>query len=253
MSTLRAARLSALVALATLAAGAPLLAQAPAGTPPPVPAATAQPGRPPAPDTAKFREAMKPFLPAVGKWRGEGWMQMGPGEPQRTVSEERVESRLEGLVLVIEGLHHARNADGSAGRVVHNALGHDLGGSGRRPSPRDLPRRRSRRRGARRLGERQVRLESAGPSRAADPLRRRLDRGRPLERDRRDVDRRRHLDEVSRVQPRTRRAVVGSRGGDRGQFASSSTQPGVWAGWTNPRRPERARSPAAAPRCHGVK
>ena len=122
MSTLRASRLSALVALATLAAGAPLLAQAPAGTPPPVPAVTAQPGRPPAPDTAKLREAMKPFLPAVGTWRGEGWMQMGPGEPQRTVSEERVESRLEGLVLVIEGLHHSKNADGTAGRVVHNAF-----------------------------------------------------------------------------------------------------------------------------------
>ena len=65
---------------------------------------------------------MKPFLPAVGNWRGEGWMQMGPGEPQRTVSEERVESRLDGLVLVIEGLHHSKNADGTAGRVVHNAL-----------------------------------------------------------------------------------------------------------------------------------
>ncbi len=81
MSVTRAARLSALVALATLAASAPLLAQAPASTPPPAPAA-AQPGRPPAPDAAKLRAAMKPFLPAVGKWRGEGWMQMGPGEPR---------------------------------------------------------------------------------------------------------------------------------------------------------------------------
>ncbi len=123
MSTPRAARLSALVALATLAASVPLLAQAPAVAPPPAAAtAPAPPGRPPAPDAAKLREAMKPFLPAVGNWRGEGWMQMGPGEPQRTVSEERVESHLEGLVLVIEGLHHSRNADGTAGRVVHNAL-----------------------------------------------------------------------------------------------------------------------------------
>jgi len=122
MSTLRASRLSALAAVATLAAGVPLLAQAPASTPPPVPAATAQPGRPPAPDAAKLREEMKPFLPAVGHWRGEGWMQMGPGEPQRAVSKEKVEMRLDGLVLVVEGLHHAKLADSTAGKVVHHAL-----------------------------------------------------------------------------------------------------------------------------------
>ncbi len=122
MSTLRTARLSALFALASLAAGVPLLAQAPGSTPPPAPPATAQPGRPPAPDAAKLRAAMKPFLPAVGKWRGEGWMQMGPGEPARAVSEETVEMRLDGLVLVIEGLHHEKLADGSAGKVVHHAL-----------------------------------------------------------------------------------------------------------------------------------
>ena len=65
---------------------------------------------------------MKPFLPAVGKWRGESWMQMGPGEPQRSVSEETVEMRLDGLVLIVEGLHHAKLADGTAGKVVHHAL-----------------------------------------------------------------------------------------------------------------------------------
>ncbi len=122
MSVPRAARLSALVAFVVLTTGAPLLAQAPASAPPPAPAAAAQSGRPPAPDAAKLREAMKPFLPAVGHWRGEGWMQMGPGEPQRAVSEETVEMRLDGLVLVVEGLHHAKLADGTAGKVVHHAL-----------------------------------------------------------------------------------------------------------------------------------
>ena len=122
MSMFRVIRLSALVACATLAASVPALAQAPAGAPPPAQPTAAQPGRPPAPDAAKLREAMKPFLPAVGKWRGEGWMQMGPGEPQRAVSEETVEMRLDGLVLVVEGLHHAKLADGTAGKVVHHAL-----------------------------------------------------------------------------------------------------------------------------------
>ena len=122
MSTSCAARLCVYAAIAALASGFPLAAQAPANTPPPAPPAASQPGRPPAPDAVRLREAMKPFLPAVGKWRGEGWMQMGPGEPQRAVSEETVEMRLDGLVLVVEGLHHAKLADGTAGKVVHHAL-----------------------------------------------------------------------------------------------------------------------------------
>ena len=122
MSRSCAARLSVYAAIAALASGFPLAAQAPANTPPPAPPAASQPGRPPAPDAVRLREAMKPFLPAVGKWRGEGWMQMGPGEPQRAVSEETVEMRLDGLVLVVEGLHHAKLADGAAGKVVHHAL-----------------------------------------------------------------------------------------------------------------------------------
>jgi len=122
MSRSCAARLSVYAAIAALASGFPLAAQAPANTPPPAPPAASQPGRPPAPDAVRLREAMRPFLPAVGKWRGEGWMQMGPGEPQRAVSEETVEMRLDGLVLVVEGLHHAKLADGTAGKVVHHAL-----------------------------------------------------------------------------------------------------------------------------------
>ncbi len=120
MSTFVPSRLSALVACVVLAAASPAPGQAPASAPP-APAA-AQPGRPPAPDAGKLREAMQPFLPAVGKWRGEGWMQMGPGEPQRAMSEETVEMRLDGLVLVVEGLHHAKLADGTAGKVVHHAF-----------------------------------------------------------------------------------------------------------------------------------
>jgi hypothetical protein len=119
MSAARMPRLVALVALTTLGSISPALAQAPAA---PAPAVAAPQGRPPAPDAAKLREAMKPFLPAVGHWRGEGWTQMGPGEPARAVSEEKVEMRLDGLVLVVEGLHHEKLADGSAGKVVHHAL-----------------------------------------------------------------------------------------------------------------------------------
>ena len=64
MSRSCAARLSVYAAIAALASGFPLAAQAPANTPPPAPPAASQPGRPPAPDAVRLREAMKPFLPA---------------------------------------------------------------------------------------------------------------------------------------------------------------------------------------------
>jgi hypothetical protein len=69
-------------------------------------------------------DPMQPLLPMVGEWQGEGWIRMGPGEPVRFDSYERVESRLGGEALVIEGTHRAKGTD----RLVHNAvalLSHD--------------------------------------------------------------------------------------------------------------------------------
>lgn len=63
-------------------------------------------------------EAMSRLAHWAGRWQGEGWIRMGPGEPVRIESEEWVESRLDGAALVIEGLHHSQ-ADG---RMVHHAL-----------------------------------------------------------------------------------------------------------------------------------
>lgn len=63
-------------------------------------------------------EAMKATSFLVGRWEGDGWMQRGPGEPHSFRSLERVESRLDGRVLIIEGIHHARDTE----EVVHHAL-----------------------------------------------------------------------------------------------------------------------------------
>lgn len=53
-----------------------------------------------------------------GRWEGDGWSRMGPGEPQPFRSSEVVESRLDGRVLIVEGLHHGVEL----GEVVHHAL-----------------------------------------------------------------------------------------------------------------------------------
>ena len=63
--------------------------------------------------------AMKVLPPLEGRWEGAGWIRMGPGDPVRFIGEERVESRLDGRLLVVEGLH--RTPDRS--KVVHHAFG----------------------------------------------------------------------------------------------------------------------------------
>lgn len=63
-------------------------------------------------------EAMKAVPDLVGTWEGSGWMRRGPGEPMPFVGEERVEARLGGRVLVIEGKHYTPDRS----QVVHHAL-----------------------------------------------------------------------------------------------------------------------------------
>lgn len=76
--------------------------------------AEAQPA-PPTPSPARL-DAMRKLAFMEGTWKGEGWTKMGP---QRNTfsSSETVTRRIDGLALVIDGLHT------SEGRVVHNALG----------------------------------------------------------------------------------------------------------------------------------
>ena len=54
----------------------------------------------------------------VGHWKGTGWIQMGPQGRHEFTQTETIEAKLEGLVLVIEGLGKAKE-DGS---TVHTAL-----------------------------------------------------------------------------------------------------------------------------------
>lgn len=64
------------------------------------------------------REAMKAVSVMAGTWEGGGWMRRGPGEPDRFVGEETVESRLDGRVLLVEGKHWTPDRS----RVVHHAF-----------------------------------------------------------------------------------------------------------------------------------
>lgn len=74
--------------------------------------------QPPAHDPGPQKEAMAKLAFLVGSWEGEGWIQMGPQTRHHSIGTETVESRLDGLILVIEGRHK----DPETGKVVHHAF-----------------------------------------------------------------------------------------------------------------------------------
>lgn len=82
--------------------------------------ATVPAQRPPAADLPQQQEHMRQLQFLVGIWEGEGWIEMQPGQRSTFRSWESVESRLGGLVLVIEGRHTDRVQNEE--RVVHHAL-----------------------------------------------------------------------------------------------------------------------------------
>ena len=75
---------------------------------------------PPAPTAQK--EAMAKLAYWVGTWKGKGSVILGPGQSRDTNVTEKIESKLDGLVLQIEGIGVSKGADGKEA-VTHNALG----------------------------------------------------------------------------------------------------------------------------------
>jgi hypothetical protein len=63
------------------------------------------------------KEKMKAFASWAGHWQGEGSIQMGPGEPKKSTVDERIEYKLDGMVILIEGVGKANET------IVHHALG----------------------------------------------------------------------------------------------------------------------------------
>jgi hypothetical protein len=69
------------------------------------------------------KEKMKPFASWEGRWQGEGAMQMGPGEPHHSTVDERIESKLDGTLMLIEGVGKSVDAGTHKERISHHALG----------------------------------------------------------------------------------------------------------------------------------
>ena len=79
--------------------------------------ACAFPQQPGAPDLNAQRDAMKKLSFLTGRWSGPASISRGPGEPLHLTQTENVESKLDGLVLLIQG-----QSTGSDGKAQFEAL-----------------------------------------------------------------------------------------------------------------------------------
>src|SRR6266446_6434756 len=69
------------------------------------------------PPSQKPAQEMKKIDFLVGNWEGNGWMEI-QGQKTSFTSNEKVQSKLDGTILTIEGLHKSK----TDGHVVHNAF-----------------------------------------------------------------------------------------------------------------------------------
>jgi hypothetical protein len=74
------------------------------------------------PSETVAKEKMKPFTHWIGRWQGEGSMQMGPGQPKKSTVDEHIVFKLDGAVLLVEGIGKSIEAQPNDGKVVHHAL-----------------------------------------------------------------------------------------------------------------------------------
>ena len=67
-------------------------------------------------------DEMKKFDFLLGRWSGEGWIEMTPGQRLKFKSNETVDTRLGGSLLIVEGKHSGRFPGRSEEVVVHHAV-----------------------------------------------------------------------------------------------------------------------------------
>jgi hypothetical protein len=69
------------------------------------------------------QEAMKKLSFLTGEWKGESWTEFVPRQRHTSTGTETVQSKLGGLLLVIEGVHRRKGDGKEPGKVVHGAFG----------------------------------------------------------------------------------------------------------------------------------
>src|SRR5262245_14500107 len=57
----------------------------------------------------------------IGQWKGKGWAMVGPGQRREFEVNETVEKKVDGLVLLVQGLGTSKDDSGKE-ITAHNAL-----------------------------------------------------------------------------------------------------------------------------------
>ncbi len=65
------------------------------------------------------KSKMNVFKDWVGNWKGEGWIQPGPGTPQKSIVDEHIEYKLDGMIVTVEGTGKSPDDEG---KIVHHAF-----------------------------------------------------------------------------------------------------------------------------------
>lgn len=73
--------------------------------------------------TSAQLQEMKKLDFLIGEWQGEGWTEFIPGQRRTSPITEKVQSKLGGMILLIEGLGKTKIAGREEEVVVHHALG----------------------------------------------------------------------------------------------------------------------------------
>jgi hypothetical protein len=76
---------------------------------------------PATPETHK--QKMELFKNWVGQWEGEGTIQRGPQNSSKSTVTEKIEMKLDGGIVVIEGIGKATDVETKTEKVVHHAFG----------------------------------------------------------------------------------------------------------------------------------
>jgi hypothetical protein len=69
-----------------------------------------------------YKEKMKVFNFWEGQWQGEGSMQMGSGPARKSNVVETLQFKLDGTVMLIEGIGKAVDPQTNQSQVVHHAM-----------------------------------------------------------------------------------------------------------------------------------
>lgn len=75
-----------------------------------------------APAGAVHREKLAVFSNWIGEWTGEGSVQMAPGTPKKSSVYEKIEYKLDGAVVLIEGTGKSIDETTKKEIITHHAL-----------------------------------------------------------------------------------------------------------------------------------